>query len=278
MKEATPTAPRARAAGRAARRGPAPLLLVAGVLFARIACGQAPVVEADRESTQAGTSAPAPVAPAPAADVDGSVATLFHQIQMLQDELRFLQGVIEEQGHRIDRLTREQRDRYIDLDQRLLQLRGGGTTEAPAAAGPLGPGADGAESEEQAYKAASDAMKMAREQPPAERDAAFAQALGLFDALIAAHPNGALTANAFYWRGEIELSRGNLEPARQAFAQLLLMFADHAKVPLALYKLGVVHHRLGEDSTALGHLDRVVAEYPEHSAARLARAYAAELR
>lgn len=273
MTEATPTPLR----GRAALRGRAPLLVAAGVLVAHIACGQAPVVEADREPTQAGTSAPAPV-PAPAADVDGSVATLFHQIQMLQDELRYLQGVIEEQGHRIDRLTREQRDRYIDLDQRLLQLRGGGAAEAPAAAGPPRPAADGEESEEQAYKAAFDAMKTAREQPPAERDAAFAQALMLFDALIAAHPNGALTANAFYWRGEIELSRGNLEPARQAFAQLLLMFADHAKVPDALYKLGVVHHRLGEEGTALGHLDRVVAEYPEHSAARLARAYAAELR
>lgn len=242
-----------------------PALFIAGMVIANAAWAQPP----DARPT-ADTAA------------DGSIAVLYQQIQVLQDEVRRLQGIIEEQGHRIDRLTREQRERYIDLDQRLLQVSQGVAPVAPRPAAadvrpPLAaPG--GAQTEEQAYNAAFNVLKAARGQPPAERNQGYAQALAMFDALIVEYPNGQLTANAFYWRGEIELYRENLESARQAFTQLLAVFGDHAKAPDARYKLGVVYHRLGEDAQALSHLDQVIAEYPDHSAARLARAYAAELR
>ena len=242
-----------------------PALLIAGMVIASAAWAQPPEAQP----------------PADAA-ADGSIAVLYQQIQVLQDEVRRLQGIIEEQGHRIDRLTREQRERYIDLDQRLLQVSQGvaPAVPRPAAADVRPPIAApaGTQTEEQAYNAAFNVLKAARGQPPAERNQGYAQALAMFDALIAEYPNGQLTANAFYWRGEIELYRENLEPARQAFTQLLAVFGDHAKAPDARYKLGVVYHRLGEDAQALSHLDQVIAEYPDHSAARLARAYAAELR
>ena len=266
---------RLRPASFAPSRAAAPLL--AGALLASAAWAQLPDEQPDPPRDAA--------APADAA-VDSSVAVLYQQIQVLQDDLRRLQGVIEEQGHRIDRLTREQRERYIDLDQRLLQVSEG-VTPAPGPTGPTGPAttdvqppgeALGAQTEEQAYSAAFNVLKTARGKPPAERSEGYTRALAMFDALIADYPNGKLTANAFYWRGEIELSLDNLEPARQAFTQLLAVFGDHAKAPDARYKLGVVYHRLGEDEQALRHLDQVIAEHPDHSAARLARAYAAELR
>ena len=232
------------------------------------------------QQTDPGT---APAASDPADPAGGSVAVLYQQIQVLQDELRRLQGIIEEQAHRIDRLTREQRERYIDLDQRLLQVSQGVAPAAPAVAEIRPPSAaataaGGAATEQEAYNAAFNVLKAAQAQPPAERAEGYARALAMFDALIAEYPNGELTANAFFWRGEIELSRENLEPARQAFTQLLAVFGDHAKAPDARYKLGIVYHRLGEDEQALRHLDQVIAEHPDHSAARLARAYAAELR
>lgn len=260
---------RLRPASFAPSRAAAPLL--AGALLASAAWAQPPDAQPDP---------PRDAAPADAA-ANSSVAVLYQQIQALQDDLRRLQGVIEEQGYRIDRLTREQRERYIDLDQRLLQVSEG---VAPAAPGPTvtdvqPPGeALGAQTEDQAYNAAFNVLKTARAKPPAERSEGYTRALAMFDALIADYPNGKLTANAFYWRGEIELSLDNLEPARQAFTQLLAVFGDHAKAPDARYKLGVVYHRLGEDEQALRHLDQVIAEHPDHSAARLARAYAAELR
>ena len=45
----------------------------------------------------------------------------------------------------------------------------------------------------------------------------------------------------------------------------------------ALYKLGVVYHRLGDNSRSLEYLNRVQADYPTTSAAGLATTYASEL-
>lgn len=250
-------------------------LFVVGAMVASAAWAQWPAERTTPPSRATDTGAQAGVE-----ETNGSTGFLFQQIQAIQDELRRLQGVIEEQGHRIDRLTREQKERYIDLDQRLLQVSGEtAPAPSPAVAGVLSPSAAPLPAgEEQEYNAAFNVLKAARARPPAERDEGYAQALAMFDALIAKHPDGKRTANAFYWRGEIELSRDNLELARQAFTQVVGLFGAHPKVPDGLYKLGVVYHRLGEDEQALRNLDRVIAEYPDHSAARLARAYAAELR
>ena len=197
------------------------------------------------------------------------MATLYHQIQILQDEVRRLQGLVEEQEHRINRLVREQRERYLDLDQRILQLQGHapGPDAPPTALAtpPATNAASDAQGEDQAYNAAFNAMRAARELPPAERAGEYEQAIDLFQAVIDTYPNGKLAANALYWQGEIRLASDELELARQAFAQLPSAFGNHAKVPDALYKLGVVHHRLGEDAEALRILDRVIAEYPDHS-------------
>ena len=218
----------------------------------------------------------------PDSDPDGGVASLYYQIQILQDDVRRLQGLVEEQEHRIDRLVREQRERYLDLDQRLLRLQGQAATPNDPAAPPImapaiDPGTN-EDSEQQAYDDAFRTMRSGRELPPAERASEFERAISLFQAFIEVYPNGKLTANALYWQGELRLARNELELARQAFVQLPSAFGDHAKVPDALYKLGVVHHRLGEDAEALRAFDRVITEFPDHSAARLARAYAEELR
>lgn len=49
-------------------------------------------------------------------------AELFFMIERLQQEVRSLRGELEEQRNQLDRLTRQSRERYIDLDQRLLEL------------------------------------------------------------------------------------------------------------------------------------------------------------
>src|SRR5690554_7384613 len=51
-----------------------------------------------------------------------SSAELFYMIQQLQGDVRRLQGRVEEQQHEINRLQQQGRDRYVDLDQRILDL------------------------------------------------------------------------------------------------------------------------------------------------------------
>ena len=217
------------------------------------------------------------------ADRAAGIGTLFYQLQILQDEVRRLQGIVEEQNYRIERLVREQRERYIELDQRLLALRPD-AAQPPGEGEPDGPGEDastmpGAASVQgAAYNRAYAVMAEGRRLPTSERAAQYQRALTMFEAVIQDHPDGEYTPNAYYWTGELYLAMDVLEEARQAFAQVTNLYADHAKMPDSLYKLGVTYHRLGDNVRALQYLDRVADEYPGSAQAGLARSYAAELR
>lgn len=239
----------------------------------------APVEEARPVQSRVATTPPD--AEASDADEASGIGTLFYQLQILQDEVRRLQGIVEEQNYRIERLVREQRERYIELDQRLLALRPGAAQPTGADDGPDGPASTvpGAVSVQgDAYNRAYAVVTEARQLTPSERATEYQRALLMFDAVIRDHPDGQYTPNAYYWMGELYLATDALEEARQAFAQVTNLFADHAKMPDALYKLGVTYHRLGDNVRALDYLDRVTDEYPDSAQAGLARSYAAELR
>ena len=212
---------------------------------------------------------------------DAEVNTLYYEYQLLQDEVRRLHGVVEELNHRMDRLEGEQRERYIELDQRLLELRGG-----EAATGNGEPGAPDAPSdvppvpvtEREAYNVAIELVNSARPLPESEQRPQYRRALALFREIISNYPNGEFTANAFYWRGEIHLALKEYEEARAHFAQVELLYDDHPKVPDALYKLGEVYNVLGDTDRAREYLNRVINDHPTSTAAGLARKYIAELR
>ena len=212
----------------------------------------------------------------------GSTAELFHQLQMLQVEVQELRGLIEEQSHLVNRLTRDQKNQYLDLDRRISLLSSGtrapastsaGSTTSPPASGASAPpvGATSASvSERDAYTKAFNLTK----------DKRFEEAIDAFNQLIVDYPNGQYTPNAFYWLGELYLAlpEPELEKSRQSFAQVVNLYPSHQKVPDSLYKLGVVYYRLGESDRAMTYLDRVQSDYPTSPAARLAKSYAAELR
>lgn len=215
----------------------------------------------------AGTSGRADASPDPRA------TELFHQLQVLQGEVQELRGLIEEQGHQLNRLAREQKEQYLDIDRRLnLALKGqasssAGSASSPAAA-PVRGGA--ARTERDVY---TRAFSLTREKR-------FQEAIDGFNELIVSYPSGQYTPNAFYWLGELYLAlpEPELEKSRQSFAQVVNLYPDHQKVPDALYKLGVVYDRLEERAEARVYLARVQSEYPQSPAARLAKSYAAELR
>ena len=209
-----------------------------------------------------------------AADESRRLAELFYQLQLLQQEVRELRGLVEEQGHQIKRMARDQQEQYIDLDRRVSGLRGApaapaaasGSTTASPGVGAAAAAASG--SEREAYTSAFNLMK----------EQQFDASTAAFNRLIVDYPNGQYTPNAFYWLGELYLAKTQFEQARQSFAQVTNLYPTHQKVPDALYKLGVVYHRLGDTRRSLEFLDRVRREHPQSSAAGLAQTYAAELR
>ncbi len=201
------------------------------------------------------------------------LSELFYQLQVLQQELQELRGIAEEQTYQLNRLARDQKEQYIDLDQRIVALRTNNPTPAVGASTPdtrtfvpetpTGRTA----TERDAYTAAFNLMKGRQ----------FEESATAFNQLIIDYPNGQYTPNAFYWLGELYLTNVETEKARQSFVQVVNLYPDHQKVPDALYKLGVVYHRLSDTQQALQYLDRVRSEHPQSSAAGLAESYASEL-
>ncbi|WP_309043297.1 tol-pal system protein YbgF [Marinobacter sediminicola] len=207
------------------------------------------------------------------ANASQATSELFYMIQQLQGEVRRLQGESEEQRHLIKRLQDQGRDRYIDLDQRILDLSEKVSAQPQAAAsGDSGKSKPAAireyrqpEAEERkAYTAIQDLIHSQKK---------YDEAISRIYEFIDKYPEGDLTVNAYYWLGEVYLVKPQLEQARQAFSIVATRYADHRKAPDAVYKLGVTLDRLDKKAEARQQMEQVVNDYPESDAAGLARKY-----
>ncbi|MEQ9546569.1 MAG: tol-pal system protein YbgF [Marinobacter sp.] len=210
-------------------------------------------------------------------------AELFYMIQQLQGEVRRLQGEVEEQRNLIDRLTRQSRDRYIDLDQRILELSEKVSSSGPAASQSQSNDAGAADSDSTATE--KPVTKVYR-QPEADERKAYEQiqdlihkekkydeAINRIYDFVDKYPEGDLSVNAYYWLGEVYLVKPQLEQAKQAFTIVATRYADHRKAPDAVYKLGITLDRLNEKSEAKSRMESVVRNYPGTNAAKLAQKY-----
>ena len=206
----------------------------------------------------------------------GQLSELFYRIQVLQQDLKDLRGTMEEQSYLIKRLERSQKEQYLDLDNRLIEL-GGADLESRFAQTEDKESSEEVttllnevpefDNEREAYQYAFDLM----------RNRQYQESLAGFEEIIVAFPNGQYTPNAFYWIGELYLAQGDNEKSRQSFIQVISLYPDHQKVPDAMYKLGVVYFALGDNQSALRYLGQVQQEYPNSSAAGLAARYSVEI-
>jgi len=226
-------------------------------------------------------------------------------LQQLQDEVRSLRGIVEQQQRRIEVLERQQRDRYRDVDRRLSLLFQAVPADALAAAAPADAGVNDVMPEQQNVPSSAEKAVTAEStqmsSPSAEGQASagappsaaakpedlqayeavyalirqrdFERANGELNAFISAYPDSTLIPNAWYWKGEVQLARQDLDGARKAFRQVIDNHASHGKAADALYKLGVLYGRSGDGALARQTMQQVISTYPQSSAADLARGY-----
>ena len=218
---------------------------------------------------------------------------LFYQMQVLQQEVRQLSGLVEEQARLIQKLQQDQRLQYIDLDRRVAALAPNrpapGPTPLPDVDRQSEVDSDVAGSESSLPDpGTTEATEQSEPEPTTEREAyarairwmrskRFEESTVAFEKLIVDYPNGQYTPNAFYWLGELHLATSNMEPARQNFVQVIRLYPDHQKVPDALYKLGVLYFQLGDESESRRYLTQVQTDFPQSSAGALAKRYLAEM-
>jgi len=222
-------------------------------------------------------------------------ANLVIQVQELQDEVRELRGRIEEQERELENFKKRQLDQYLDLDQRISELRGNSRVSGasgsavstrPAASAPaedlpevreamdtpsdtVGLGAPVVQSqsvpaspadEKADYDKAFQALKELR----------YADAATEFQAFLKKYPNSEYADNAQYWLGESYYVTRNYDIALSAFQRLMDQFPDSPKVPDALLKIGYTHYELKQWDSAFAALTQVTENYPNTTLARLA--------
>ena len=206
---------------------------------------------------------------------------LLNQLTQLRSELQALRAQVEELQQQNQQLQSTSKAQYLDLDDRLNRLEGGGPVIAPPAAGASSVKPDSAVPPVQDSAPAVYGDKGAVAQGAGERaayDAAFdalkngqyAQSAELFQNFLQQYPNGSYTPNALYWLGESYYVTQNYQLAREQFQSLLDRYPTHDKAPGALLKVGLSQYGAREYAAAERTLGEVTTRYPGTDAARTA--------
>jgi tol-pal system protein YbgF len=189
-----------------------------------------------------------------------------YQVQLLQQEVQDLRGQVEELTFQLGQMRQTQNDRYLELDARFQRL----TNRTPESAI-----ADEAEPDAVVVVAGEDEKTLYDNAVELIRARQYELAISQLEAVIDRHPDGAFTANAYYWLGEVYAAKSepDYEAARQALAQVITFFPNHRKVPDAAFKLGMVYHMIGDCARAAEILNQVINQHQATTVAKLASDY-----
>jgi tol-pal system protein YbgF len=186
-----------------------------------------------------------------------SLIELAQNINELKEQVRVLQGRIEELDNMNDALRKQQRALYLDLDRRIKQLSasGGEGTAAPVASGPP-PG-----SEQAAYMRALNSLKNGK----------YSEAAAELEQFLATYPKSDLADNAQYWLGQTYYASGSFSKAADAYQGLLNQWPHSSKAADALLQLAYSEYELKQYAKARATLGEVVKQHPGSNAATEAR-------
>lgn len=202
------------------------------------------------------------------------------KVESLQTEIQRLQGQSEEQLHTLQELKKRQRDLYIDIDRRLLQLErnapagsaiapgAAATAAGTAAAQPSGAkpttksttaataGAMTAapllQGEQQAYQNAFNLLRELR----------YDKATLAFRDFLSKYPNGRYAHIAQYWLGEASYAQGKFKQAIKDYQALIDNYPNSPKLAEAMLKIGYSQYELKNYKAAQSSLEQLIKTYP----------------
>ena len=185
----------------------------------------------------------------------------------LQEQLRQLNGKLEELQHTVDISRNQFRDALADLDKRVQALESSraavastdvpGTAVSPAtiatSAAPV--------NDRDAYQLAYGLLK----------DGKYAEAITAFTQFISTYPQSTLLDNAQYWRGEAHYVGKDYAQALHDFQTVLDKYPNSAKAPDAMLKLGYTQYEMKDFKAARVTLTRLTTQYADSKSAVLAQ-------
>lgn len=253
-------------------------LIISAALFgSTFVLSEAPVVESVPSAEKV---TPVTVVRVPAPN-DQAIGELLMQLQQMQTEMAFLRGQIEELNYALNQLRLESKDRYIDLDRRISEMRSKAqnsieptvTNIAPITTEPPPVGNDGNAVTETVEPIAVtvpssviDPVMVQEDYNQAKdliRQKDYSGAIAAFNRFVIDYPNDVLTANAWYWLGEVYLVLPDVDNAVRSFSEVVNNYPKHQKHPDALYRLGVTLLKTEQASSGRQYLETLIQRYPD---------------
>jgi tol-pal system protein YbgF len=231
-----------------------------------------------------------------------SGSDLMLRMQQVQQEMQELRGLVETLQFDLQKLQRQQRDQFLDIDSRLGgPPPGGDLGEGPGApppgagAGieavgsdlqpppgegapppitaptPATPGAVGIPSLPSPETTAGNERDGYRDAFELLKQRKYPEAIDAFNELLRRYPQGQYADNARYWLAETYYVQRNYPAALAEFDRLVQLNAGSPRVPGALLKIGYIQYEQEAYDQARVALQQVVTQYPNSTEARLAQ-------
>lgn len=204
-----------------------------------------------------------------------NIQEMYLRLEELDRENRELRGKVEELAYELKQAKDRERKLYLDMDQRLQRIEGGGVSSASSIGSVLGSdtpdysqpsglsagGEGNVGAEEAQYRTAFNLLK----------DRRYSEAIAGFEAFLKAYPDSALAPNAQYWMAESSYVAGRYEQAARGFDRVRKQYASSAKAGDATLKLGFSYKALGRITEAKQVLNEVITRFPGSKASELAQ-------
>lgn len=207
---------------------------------------------------------------------------MLNSLQALQREVSQLRGDVEVLSFELGKIKKQQKDIYLDLDQRIQQVDQSITTlqSAPPAvigfgsvdgavmngsaeAADAGAAGDVSETlgEQESYQAALSVLKSGR----------YEDAIQAYQMFLVNYPDSAFASNAQYWMAEAYYVLKDFQSSIAQFQKVISTYPESRKVSDAYLKIGFSYYELKDWANARATLEKVITDFSTSTAARLAQ-------
>lgn len=190
---------------------------------------------------------------------DERLEILYEKIEQLKKEINELRNLLEENTILLDRALELQQQRYLDLDNRVLEISKISSLNTAKF------------NEEDIIQLPEQEKELFRTALILFDESRYAEALDIFSEVIISFPNGTFAPDAYFWSGELFLAQKMYEDAKLSFNSVIEQFPKHQRTPDSLFKLGEIYRLEGELEDSIIIYDRVQTSFPDSGAAQLAK-------
>ena len=184
-----------------------------------------------------------------------AVDLLFLKIQELEIEIADLRNRLESQDFLIQKLIEESVQETENADKDNINLDDFSSSNTIKFSG-----VDDTKSKEEVYKQAIKALG----------DQDFVKASSLFKYFVETFSDQEKLPLSYFWLGEIAYIQTDYKSSNIYFLELITVYPDHYRVPLAHKKIGDIFLKNNELDKARDKYNFVIREYPNDTASSLA--------